>query len=155
MVGGPFLLEIRELGHDFIGFDEVGLRNREMPPERGGSMEQRSDPRVSIKPPCRARFHVGGRSYSNVQVVNLGSHGCCVLIRNPTVNWFATGPVLESLQLIHPRLPKATIKAKVLWCRSQGRDNPGFMEAGVKFLDLPQTYSQELAQFLATPVQAS
>ncbi len=117
-------------------------------------MDRRTELRFSVKPACRARFHVGGMSYTNVQVINLGSHGCCVQIRTPTVNWFAGGPVLEAWKLIHPKLPKAAIKAKVVWCRSQGKENPGFIEAGVKFLDVPQGYSQELAQFLATPVQA-
>jgi hypothetical protein len=91
-------------------------------------------------------------SYTNIPVLNLGAHGCCVLIPIPVVNRFAAGPILESWKLVHPKLPKGTIKAKVVWCRNQGKVHPGFLEAGVQFLDVPPTYSQELAHFLTQPM---
>jgi hypothetical protein len=69
----------------------------------------------------------------------------------PTVNRFAAGPILDSWKLVHPKLPKEIIKAKVVWCRSQGKANPGFLEAGVQFLDVPPIYIQELTHFLTTP----
>lgn len=116
--------------------------------------EHRFDPRVAVKPPCRARFKLAGMSYTNIQVLNLGTHGCCVLIPMPTVNRFAAGPVLDAWKLSHPKLPKEIIKAKVVWCRNQGKANPGFMEAGVQFLDVPPVYSEKLAQFLAPRVRS-
>jgi hypothetical protein len=106
-----------------------------------------------IKSPCKARFQVEGMSYTNIQVLNLGAHGCCVLIPTPVVNRFAAGPILDSWKLVHPKLPKGIIKAKVVWCRNQGKVNPGFLEAGVQFLDVPQRYGQELEQFLSKPVK--
>jgi hypothetical protein len=66
----------------------------------------------------------------------------------PTVIRFAAGPVLDAWKLSHPKLPKEIIKAKVVWCRNQGKANPGFMEAGVQFLDVPPVYVEKLAQFL-------
>ena len=57
----------------------------------------------------------------------------------------------DSWKLVHPKLPKEIIKAKVVWCRSQGKANPGFLEAGVQFLDVPPIYIQELTHFLTTP----
>ena len=116
-------------------------------------MDHRNDTRVMIKTPCKARFQLEGMSYTNIQVLNLGAHGCCVLIPTPLVNRFAAGPILDSWKLVHPKLPRETIKAKVIWCRSQGKVNPGFLEAGVQFLDVPLSYSQELARFLSKPMK--
>jgi hypothetical protein len=118
-------------------------------------MEKRLESRVSLRTACRARFQLDGKSFMNIPIVNLGSHGCCFVIPEPAVNHFKAGPVLEGWKLIHPRLPKAAIKAKVVWCRPQGRMNSGFLEAGVQFLDVPPGYSQELDRFLAAPGRAS
>lgn len=112
-------------------------------------MERRSESRVSVKHPCKARFQLGGQSFTNVAVVNLGSHGCCFVVPEPTVNRFKTGPMLEGWRLVHPKLPKGTIKVKVVWCRSSGKANSGLLEAGVQFLEFPPGYRQELDQFLA------
>lgn len=111
-------------------------------------MERRMNARVAVKTPCKARFQLGRQRFTNVQVVSLGSHGCCVVLPEPTVNRFAAGPILEGWRLVHPKLPKETIKAKVVWCRNQGKANPGFLEAGVQFVDAPPSYSEELDRFL-------
>jgi len=117
-------------------------------------MDNRHDQREMLKTPCKARFQLDGRSFTNVPVVNLGSHGCCFIIPEPTVNRFTAGPILESWKLVHPKLPKGAIRAKVVWCRHHGKAKPGFLEAGVQFLDVPTSYSQELDQFLAALAQA-
>ena len=116
-------------------------------------MENRKDARVSTRSACKARFQLGGESFINVRVVNIGSHGCCFVIPEPAVNRFKAGPVLEEWRLIHPRLPKGTIKAKVIWCRHQGKAAPGILEAGVQFLDVPPTYREKLDQFLTAPLR--
>jgi hypothetical protein len=127
-------------------------------------MEKRSVSRILVKTPCKARFQLGGQAYTNIQVVNLGSHGCCFVIPVPAVNRFKAGPILEDWKLIHPKLPRAAIKAKVVWCRPQGEVKLGFLEAGVQFMDVPPSYSEELDRFLmaalpvlqpATPVASS
>ena len=114
-------------------------------------MENRLEPRVSVKTPCKARFLLGGQSYINIRVVNLGSHGCCVIVPEPVVNRFKAGPILEDWKLVHPKLPKSTIKAKVVWCRHQGKVESGLLEAGVQFMDVPPSYLQELDRFLTAP----
>ena len=114
-------------------------------------MDKRHDFRISVKPTCKARFQLGGESFINVRIVNLGSHGCCFIIPEPVVNRFKAGPILEEWKLIHPKLPKGTIKAKVMWCRHQGKAKPGLLEAGVQFLDVPPSYREKLDQFVTTP----
>jgi len=118
-------------------------------------MDKRADSRVSLKTACKARFQLEGRSFTNIAVVNLGSHGCCFVIPEPAVNRFKAGPVLDGWKLIHPRLPKGIIKAKVVWCRPQGTVKSGLLEAGVQFLDLPPEYSEELDRFLTAPARPS
>jgi c-di-GMP-binding flagellar brake protein YcgR len=117
-------------------------------------MDNRHDFRISVKPPCKARFQLEGEAFLNVQVVNLGSHGCCFVIPEPVVNRFKAGPVLQEWKLIHPRLPKITIKAKVMWCRHQGKVKPGLLEAGVQFLDVPPSYREKLDQFVTIPARS-
>jgi len=114
-------------------------------------MDKRKDSRISVKSACKARFQLGGESFINVRVVNIGSHGCCFVIPEPAVNRFKAGPVLEEWRLIHPRLPKGTIKAKVIWCRHQGKAVSRILEAGVQFLDVPPTYREKLDQFVMAP----
>jgi hypothetical protein len=111
-------------------------------------MEKRMDTRVVLQSTCKARFQLDGQSFINVPVVNLGSHGCCFIIPEPAVNRFKAGPVLEGWKLVHPKLPKGSIKAKVVWCRAQGKARPGMLEAGVQFMEVPETYSKELDRFL-------
>jgi c-di-GMP-binding flagellar brake protein YcgR len=117
-------------------------------------MDQRKDLRVSVRPACKARFLLAGESFINVRVVNLGSHGCCFVIPEPAVNRFKAGPILEDWKLIHPKLPKATIKAKVMWCRHQGKNKPGLLEAGVQFLDVPSSYREVLDHFITAPARS-
>jgi len=122
-------------------------------------MENRLSARAALQFPCKARFQLEGQSFTNISIVNLGSHGCCFVIPEPTVNRFNAGPILEGWKLIHPRLPRGAIKAKVVWCRSQGKARPGFMEAGVQFLEVPPDYIQKLNRFLdalqSTPRESS
>jgi len=116
-------------------------------------MDKRQESRVSLPTACKARFQLAGKSFMNIRIINLGSHGCCFVIPEPAVNHFKSGPVLEGWKLIHPRLPKAAIRAKVVWCRPQGTVKSGFLEAGVQFMDVPPSYSQELNRFLTTPAR--
>ena len=118
-------------------------------------MEKRHYPRVPIKISCTASFHLDGKSYTNIRVVNLGSYGCCLIIPEPTVNRFSARPFLEAWKLIHPKLPKQTIRAKVAWCRHLGKADSGYLEAGIQFLDVPASYSMELDRFLAYVAQAA
>ncbi len=116
-------------------------------------MEKRHDSRVAGRIPCKARFQLEGKSFTNIPVVNLGSHGCCLIIPEPAVNRFNARPVLESWKLVHPSLPKQAIRAKVVWCRHLGKVKSGFLEAGIQFLDVPAGYSMELDRFLISLMQ--
>ena len=43
-------------------------------------MDKRLHSRISVESQCKARFQLGGHSYNNITVSNLGSDGCCVQI---------------------------------------------------------------------------
>ena len=116
-------------------------------------MDKRHDSRVAVQIPCKARFQLEGQSFSNIPVVNLGSHGCCLIIPEPAVNRFNARPFLEAWKLVHPKRPKQAIRAKVVWCRHLGKVKSGYLEAGIQFLDVPDGYSRELDQFLAILMQ--
>ena len=116
-------------------------------------MEHRLYSRVPAEPRCRAQFQLGGRTYRNIPVANLGPDGCC--LRIPTHAFVGVGDkaLLEGWKLIQPGLPKRSIKAKVAWVRGQDRSRSGYVETGVQFLDAPVDYRKKLAYYVANVPQ--
>ena len=57
---------------------------------------------------------------------------------------------LDRLELIHPALPSAPVKAKVVWVHVEDLPKPGFIASGIQFLDAPPGYTRKIAEFVTT-----
>ena len=116
-------------------------------------MEHRFYSRVPAEPWCRAQFHLGGQAYSDIPVANLGADGCCLRILSQSAGRLCDKALLDGWELIHPGLPKGSIKAKVAWVQGQDRARSGFIETGVQFLDAPEDYRRKLAYYVVNVSQ--
>jgi hypothetical protein len=111
-------------------------------------MDHRLHARVSVEPQCKARFRLGGQSYSDITVANLGQDGCCIRVPGTANAALDVKPMLDGLELVHPALPKGPVKARVVWTRSHARDRAGYVESGVAFLDPPPGYATALSKYV-------
>ena len=113
-------------------------------------MDKRLHTRTTVESQCKARFQLGGQSYNNIVVSNLGADGCCIQVPNQAVSSFTDKSLLEGWELIHPSLPKGTIKAKVVWCHGQDKPRTDYMETGIQFMDVPSAYGRDLDKYVTT-----
>jgi c-di-GMP-binding flagellar brake protein YcgR len=110
-------------------------------------MENRRYPRVAVDPQCRVRFQLGDRCYGNIPIADLGAGGCCIRVPSQVAVGLAGQAPVESLELIHPRLPQEPIKARIAWVH--GADGAsGTLESGVQFLEVPAAYTQRITEFV-------
>jgi len=113
-------------------------------------MDKRLHSRIAVENQCKARFQLGGQSYNNITVSNLGSDGCCCQIPAEAVAELSSKSTLDGWELIHPSLPKEAIKAKVVWSHSQDRTKANFIETGVQFMDASASYTRDLDKYVTT-----
>jgi len=113
-------------------------------------MDKRLHSRISVEPQCKARFQLGGQSYNNITVSNLGSDGCCIQVPSQAVSGLTDKSFLEGWELIHPSLPKGSIKAKVVWSHGQDKPRTEFIETGIQFMDAPANYVRDLDKYVTT-----
>jgi hypothetical protein len=111
-------------------------------------MDKRLHSRVSVENQCKARFQLGGRSYNDIIVSNLGPDGCCMRIPSQAGQELDNRITLEGWSLVHPNLPKDSIKAKVVWNHAGDRAKAGYIECGVQFMNPPADYTRNLSQFV-------
>ncbi|MDR3670275.1 MAG: PilZ domain-containing protein [Holophaga sp.] len=112
-------------------------------------MENRHCTRVLVEPQCKAQFQLGGQTYNNITVSNLGEDGCC-LSGSQSLGTLTDSAILEDWQLIHPALPKGSIKAKVVWVNRERQGSNTIIHTGVKFQDAPSGYVKRLGKFVDT-----
>jgi hypothetical protein len=112
-------------------------------------MDKRLHSRIDLENQCKARFQLGGQSYNNITVRNLGADGCCIEVPSKAGSSFSDKSMLESWELIHPSLPKGSIKAKVVWSHGQAA-RTDCIETGVQFLDAPTSYIKDLDRYVST-----
>jgi len=112
-------------------------------------MDKRQHTRVAVENQCKARFQHGGKTYNNITVENLGADGCCIQMPSQSASGLTEKATLDGWELIHPSLPKGTIKAKVVWCHGQ-EPRTEFIETGIQFMDVPSGYSRDLDKYVTT-----
>jgi c-di-GMP-binding flagellar brake protein YcgR len=117
-------------------------------------MDKRQHTRVAVENQCKARFQLGGQQYNNITVRNLGAEGCCIQVPSKNSDSLKERSTLDNWELIHPSLPKGSIKARVVWCRGQ-EPRTDFIETGIQFLDVPAGYSQDLDKYVTTLNQSN
>jgi hypothetical protein len=108
-------------------------------------MDNRIYPRVSVEPRCKARFQLGGETYNNIPVTNLGPDGCCIHGPSQTLGDLSDKSLLEAWEFIHPSLPKGLINAEVVWVKRNGGPQ---VEAGVQFLGAQRGYTRHLVNYV-------
>ncbi len=113
-------------------------------------MDKRLHSRINVEDQCKARFQLGGQTYNNIIVRNLGANGCCIEMPAKNVSGLQERSTLDRWELIHPSLPKGTIKARVVWTHGQGQPRTDTIETGVQFLDVPSDYSKDLDRYVTT-----
>lgn len=113
-------------------------------------MDKRLHSRISVEPQCKARFQLGGQSFNNIVVANLGSDGCCIKIPNEAARNLSDRDTLEGWELIHPSLPKGSIQAKVVWCGGQDKPRTDYFETGIQFMDTTPEYRRDLDKYVTT-----
>jgi PilZ domain len=111
-------------------------------------VENRHHSRVSVDPQCRVQFQLRGEPYRNIPVSDLGADGCRVQIPIQSIGGLSDESPLERFELLHPALPSAPIKAKVVWVHAEGHPKTGFIASGVQFMDAPAGYTRKLAEFV-------
>jgi len=113
-------------------------------------MENRHHSRVSVDPQCRAQFQLRGEPYRNIPVSDLGSDGCRIQIPIQSIGGLSDESLLDRLELIHPALPSAPVKAKVVWVHGEDRPKTGFIASGIQFLDAPAGFTRKIAEYVTT-----
>jgi hypothetical protein len=113
-------------------------------------MENRHSARVSVEPQCKARFQLGGHTFNDINVSNLGEEGCCLTGPTQSLSALSDRTMLEDWQLIHPALPKGSIKAKVVWVNRHYEGSNGTIRTGIEFQDAPPAYTKSLGKYVTT-----
>ena len=113
-------------------------------------MDKRLHTRIPVESQCKARFQLGGQSYNNITVSNLGADGCCIQVPSKTVSALDDKATLEGWELVHPSLPHGTIKGKVVWCHGKDQAKTEYIETGVQFMDAPAGYTKDLDRYVTT-----
>lgn len=112
-------------------------------------MDKRLHSRIAVETQCKARFQLGRQSYNNITVSNLGADGCCIQVPSQSISGLSDKSTLDGWELIHPSLPKGTIKAKVVWCHGE-KPRAEFIETGIQFMDVPSGYTRDLDKYVTT-----
>jgi len=112
-------------------------------------MDKRLHSCIEVESQCKARFQLGGQSYNNITVRNLGSDGCCIQVPSKSASGFNERSTLDGWELIHPSLPKGSIKARVVWTHGQA-PKAEYIETGVQFMDAPSGYVKDLDKYVTT-----
>jgi hypothetical protein len=111
-------------------------------------MDNRLYQRIPVEPQCRAELQFQQESFRNLAVINLGVEGCCLQVPSGLASGLSRESSMEKLELIHPSLPRASIKAKVAWIKPQGDPETGLVTAGIRFLAAPGGFTGDLAAFV-------
>ena len=111
-------------------------------------MENRKYARTSLISDYNTEFKLGGQSYANVHVSNIGTRGCCVQMPVGSAKYLKDRPLLENMILLHADAKKYSLRGRVAWF-DDGRQSKGdWIAAGVEFLDTPEECSKEIADYL-------
>ena len=118
-------------------------------------MDKRTHPRIATEFLCRARFRVGDQVCTNVDVENLGFEGCRIRVRAAHASELKEAASLEGWRFSHPALPREELKAQVVWCRPPASPRDPFLEAGIRFQDLPAAFGREVESYVTAMIKSS
>ena len=111
-------------------------------------MEKRKYSRTSLISDYNTQFRLGGQSYSNIHVANIGTNGCCLKLPIGTAKILKDKPNLENMILFHGGSRKYAMRGRVAWHEPDQDSKGKYLNAGVEFLETPQECSQEIAEYV-------
>jgi hypothetical protein len=113
-------------------------------------MDLRKHSRITAESKCKASFTLGGQSYKDIPVSNLGADGCCFEIPSGSSSEFKKLAQLEAVELSHPDLPHQALQAKVVWVHGKRGAEKDLVETGIQFSGVPDGYCQEVDRYVST-----
>lgn len=114
-------------------------------------MEKRKSARTSLISDYHTQFLLGGQTFSNVKVSNIGTQGCCLQMPVASSRYLKDKPVLENLILFHANARKYSLKGRVAWHDAGGDGKDPWLIAGVEFLETPVECQEDIDTTLKGP----
>jgi hypothetical protein len=111
-------------------------------------MDQRRQPRISVKSQCLASFNLGAKACRNIAVTNLAADGCCLLLAAEFAGEFMDNSALAEWRLTGPDLPQAEVRAKVIWIHGEEGTGGPHLKVGIRFVQIPGRYRAALADYI-------
>lgn len=111
---------------------------------------RRRFPRVNVDEQHTVRFRFQDRELVGLPMTNLSAGGCCVKVVPAQAEGLDKGAAVESLFLVHPKIPSVPLRAMVCWLmgRQPGRTE-GFALVGFEFTDITPQYQEALDAYVA------
>jgi hypothetical protein len=115
-------------------------------------MDKRNFPRTSMVSDYSTQFHLGGQTYSKIQVANIGTHGCCLQMPIGSAKYLKDKPVLDNMILFHSDTKKYSLRGKVAWCDETPANKGSWITAGIEFLDTPEDCTREISEYVIATI---
>ena len=116
-------------------------------------MEKRKFSRTALISDYNAEFHLGGETFSKIQVSNIGTRGCCMQLPLGSAKYLKNKPVLDNMILFHADAKKYSLKGRVAWHDGGKNLNGQWVTAGVEFLETPQDCAQEIKEYVTAAIK--
>ena len=118
-------------------------------------MEKRKHTRTTKVTDFNTQFRLGGQSFTNINVSNIGVHGCCLQLPVASAKYLKDKPMLDNMILFHSDAKKYSLKGRVAW-HDDGKNAQGkWITAGVEFLETPDDCTREIAEYVAVTAKKS
>ncbi len=112
-------------------------------------MEKRDFYRASLKRDYSAQFQLGGQTYAEVQISNIGARGCCVRLPAASAQHLEGKPVLDNLLLFRPGAQPYALKGRIAWHDDLRSAKGDWITAGVEFMESPAACIREIRESVA------
>jgi hypothetical protein len=112
-------------------------------------MEKRHSDRTTLSQDFCGQVFLGGRTYANVAVTDLGLNGCGLRLPAAAAEHLRKQSLLEDLQLSRPHSGPYFLKARVAWHARSWIGGGRWVRAGVQFLETPEACAREFRERVA------
>ncbi|BDU77017.1 hypothetical protein [Mesoterricola sediminis] len=111
-------------------------------------MEKRRYPRTSLISDTSSSFSLGGQTYANVHVTNIGTRGCCLRLPASTAPSLRSRPNLDNLVILQAGSRRYAMKGRIAWVAEPRAPADAFLQAGVEFTEDPEDCAPEVTEYL-------
>ncbi len=116
-------------------------------------MEKRNTARTALISDYNTEFRLGGQTYSNIQVSNIGPQGCCLRMPLASAKYLKSKPMLDNMILFHSGTKKYSLKGRVAWNEGEKETHDAWISAGVEFMDTPEECTREISEYVMARVK--